>query len=385
MTRTSGPIRVAVLAPALAPAGGLCRWSRELVRSLEAVTEPEELTIDVLVRTRMDFTESTIQQYGLRCRAHDLPVGGRSRKARLLSVRNTARVMRSLSPDVVHVPLSWLWLLADRSVSRPKLVATSHAEPSREHVHAQDLMLARWLTARNHIRLLTNAPSLRVDLDRLVGVRPGTAISLPVATDPIFSRRSEIETANLRSELGVDSDEPIVVTACRLVPDKRVDKVLDVIDLARQEGRRMRFVICGDGPAFGPLVAEAERRQMEGWVHFLGHVPEIERILVESDVMLSPSASEGGIPFAMVQGLLAGLPVVATAVGGTRDLIVDDSDGCLVPGGGSGDAVGLYRGLREVIDQPADRQNRAERAEVRFGFQAMGEAHADLIRSLVDR
>ena len=44
-----------LLAPTLAPAGGLSRWSRELVRSLEMVTTPDELTIDVLVRSRMDY------------------------------------------------------------------------------------------------------------------------------------------------------------------------------------------------------------------------------------------------------------------------------------------------------------------------------------------
>jgi hypothetical protein len=66
---------VVLLAPTLAPAGGLRRWSRELVRSLEMVTTPDELTIDVLIRSRMDYGLATVEQFGLRCRLHELPVG----------------------------------------------------------------------------------------------------------------------------------------------------------------------------------------------------------------------------------------------------------------------------------------------------------------------
>lgn len=382
VTSRSRPIRLVVLAPALAEAGGLCRWSRELVRSLEMVTDPDELTIDVLVRSRADLTESTVRRFGLRCRVHDLSVSGRSIKDRLRSIRNTGMAIRSLNPDVVHVPLSWLWLLAACSLSRITVIATSHSEPSRKHVHFQDLMMVRFLAFRNRIRLLTNAPSLRTDLDRLVGSKQGTSLSLPVATDPILTRGEQIETANLRSELHVEDDEDVVITVCRLVPDKRVDAVLDVAEMARRDQRRMRFVICGDGPEFGRLVADAENRHLEGWIHFLGHVPGIERLLIESDVVLYPSTSEGGMPFALVEGLLAGLPVVATAAGGTRDLIVDGRDGRLV---GDGDSSQLYRALLEVLQQPAERRRRAERADARFELRTMGDAHLELIRGLADR
>ena len=54
-----------LLAPTLAPAGGLCRWSRELVRSLEMVATADEVTIDVLVRSRMDCGLATVEQFGL--------------------------------------------------------------------------------------------------------------------------------------------------------------------------------------------------------------------------------------------------------------------------------------------------------------------------------
>ena len=380
MRRRPGPIRVVLLAPTLAPAGGLCRWSRELVRSLEMVTSPDELTIDVLVRSRMDYGLATVEQFGLRCKLHELPAGGVSVADRLRSVRRVGRLVRSLDPDVVHTPLTWLWLLADRRFARPKIVATAHAATSPETVHVQDRLLARVLAARNRITLATSAPSLRADLDRTIGVRPGTSISMPVATDPIDIARTETDPADLRGALGIRPDESIVLTLSRLVPGKRVDLVLDVIDLARRDDRPIRFVICGDGPEFGPLVEEAQRRELDGWVHFLKHVPDPGRMLLECDAALNPSDSEGGMPFALIEALLAGTPVVATDAGGVVDLLADPRDGCLVP---KGDAAALYNELCATLEQPLNRKERAVRAEVRFGLEQMGRAHLALIEQMV--
>ncbi len=380
LRRRSSPVRMVLLAPTLAPAGGLCRWSRELVRSLETVTTPDELTIDVLVRSRMDYGLEAIEEFGLRCRLHELPAGGVSVADRLSSVRRVGRLMRSLDPDVVHTPLSWLRLLADRRFARPKIVATAHAAPSRETVHVQDRLLARVLAARKRITLATSAPSLRADLDRTVGLRPGTAISMPVATDPIDIERAGKDPADLRGALGIRPKESIVLTLSRLVAGKRVDLVLDVIDLARRDGRPIRFVICGDGPEFGPLVEEAQRRELDGWVHFLKHVPDPGRMLLECDAALNPSDSEGGMPFALIEALLAGTPVVATDAGGVVDLLADPRDGCLVP---KGDAAALYEGLCATLDLPLDREERAVRAEGRFGLEQMGRAHLALIEQLV--
>ncbi len=380
LTRRSGPIRVVLLAPTLAPAGGLSRWSRELVRSLEMVTTPDELTIDVLVRSRMDYGLATVEQFGLRCRLHELPAGGASVADRLRSVRRVGALIKSLDPDVVHTPLSWLWLLADRRFARPKIVATAHAAPSRETVHAQDRLLARVLAARKRIVLATSAASLRADLDRTVGVRPGTAICMPVATDPINIERAGKDPADLRGALGIRPKESIVLTLSRLVAGKRVDLILDVIDLARRDGRPIRFVICGDGPEFGPLVEKAQRRELDGWVHFLKHIPDPERMLLEADVVLNPSDSEGGMPFALVEALLAGTPVVATEAGGVVDLLADSQDGMLVP---RGDATALYSELCATLGQPLNREERASRAEGRFDLEQMGRAHLELIEQMV--
>ena len=350
------------------------------MRSLEMVTNPNELTIDVLVRHRMDVGLATVEQFGLRCTLHDLPDVGTSIADRLRSVRRVGRLIASLDADVVHAPMGWLWLLGDRRFARPKVVATAHVEPSSDAFHAQDCLLARVLAMRNRIRLVTNVPSLRPALDRAVGVPAGTSLCMPVATDRTGVSLADLGAPDLRAALDVQADESIVITLSRLVSVKRLDLVLDVIEKVKASNRPVRFVICGDGTEFGALLDDAQRRDLEGWIHFLGHVGNPAPLLAEADVVLNPSDSEGGMPLALIEALLAGTPVVATEAGGVVDLLEDPRDGWLVPRGDSG---ALYRALCATLDEPVEREERAARAQRRFDLERMGRAHLALIRELV--
>ncbi|WP_157789615.1 glycosyltransferase family 4 protein [Candidatus Microthrix parvicella] len=380
MSRRSGPNRVVLLTSSLAPSAGLARWSRELVRGLEMVTTSDELTIDVLVRYRLDVGLATVEQFGLRCTLHDLPDVGTSITDRLRSVRRVGRLIASLDADVVHAPMGWLWLLGDRRFARPKVVATAHVEPSPDAFHVQDRLLARILTMRNRIRLVTNVPSLRLALDRAVGVPAGTSLCMPVATDRTGVSFADLGAPDLRAALDVQADESIVMTLSRLVSVKRLDLVLEVIEKVKAANRPVRFVICGDGPEFGALLADAQRRDLEGWIHFLGHVGDPAPLLTEADIVLNTSDSEGGMPLALIEALLAGTPVVATEAGGVVDLLEDPRDGRLVP---RGNVEALFHALCVALDEPVEREERAARARGRFDLERMGRAHLALVRELV--
>ena len=82
------------------------------------------------------------------------------------------------------------------------------------------------------------------------------------------------------------------------------------------------------------------------------------------------------MPFALIEALLAGTPVVATDAGGVVDLLADPRDGCLVP---KGDAAALYEGLCSALDLPLEREERAARSEGRFGLEQMGRTNAGLV------
>jgi glycosyltransferase involved in cell wall biosynthesis len=103
-------------------------------------------------------------------------------------------------------------------------------------------------------------------------------------------------------------------------------------------------------------------------------------MLLECDAALNPSDSESGMPFALIETLLAGTPVVATDAGGVVDLLADPRDGRLVP---KGDAAALYEALCATLGESPKRKERASRAECRFGLEQMGHAHFALIEQSI--
>ncbi|MEI2638435.1 MAG: hypothetical protein V9F03_05490 [Microthrixaceae bacterium] len=250
------PLRVALLTPTLAPAGGLCRWSREMVRALEMVTTPDQLSIDVLCRSSVDTARRTIEQYGLRCNPHDMWVGTASPKDALRSIKRVGEQLDQIRPDVVYTPLDWLWLLADRRRTRPRVIAVAHGEPSQGSINRWNRVLAKHLVRTGALTLAANSPRQCPTLDGVVGVPVGTSITIPVATDPILPNTpddTDEPAVDLRDHLNIVPGEMVVLTLCRLVPGKRVDLVLDVVDRAIREDLAIRFVICGDGPELAPL------------------------------------------------------------------------------------------------------------------------------------
>jgi glycosyltransferase involved in cell wall biosynthesis len=129
----------------------------------------------------------------------------------------------------------------------------------------------------------------------------------------------------LRKELRLPQEALIAMYSGRLVPEKRVDTLIIIWREVRGAYPRAVLLICGSGPEEGRL------RSMAGeGIIFSGQVEDVAPLLRAADLFLLPSATEG-LSNAMLEGLACALPVVATAVGGTPDVIADGQNGCLVP------------------------------------------------------
>ena len=129
-----------------------------------------------------------------------------------------------------------------------------------------------------------------------------------------------------RAELGLPPNSPIVGTVSRLDPVKGVDILLHA--LVQLSGANLAIV--GDGPERVTLEALASRLGVADRVYWLGHRRDVPRLLPAFDLFVQPSLHEG-LPNAVLEALAAGLPVVATAVGGTPEVVVDGVTGLLIP------------------------------------------------------
>jgi glycosyltransferase involved in cell wall biosynthesis len=101
-----------------------------------------------------------------------------------------------------------------------------------------------------------------------------------------------------------------------------------VLQLAA-EGIRVRYVIAGNGPEAGQ--AEALGRKHPNVIEYLGHVPQPRRNLLPKLHVLSVMSAHEGLPMTIIEAMSAGVPVVATAVGGIPEAVVDGQTGFLIP------------------------------------------------------
>ena len=129
-----------------------------------------------------------------------------------------------------------------------------------------------------------------------------------------------------RAMLGLSSDWMLVGTVARLNSVKRLDVLLQAMSSLRD----VYAVIVGDGSERAQLEAMSERSGLAGRVHFAGQQDEVQTWLAALDVFVLSSDWEG-MPNALLEAMAAGLPVVATAVGGTPEVVVDGVTGLLVP------------------------------------------------------
>lgn len=161
---------------------------------------------------------------------------------------------------------------------------------------------------------------------------PGRRISVIHNGVPDLSLSpTEAEEARrrLRSEWGAAGDRCVVGTVARLSPQKGIFDLLDAAAAVRQQGPQVLFLVVGDGELRPEVEAGIRDRRLEGTVRLLGFRQDIGAILSALDLFMLPSHMEG-LPLSVAEAMSASLPVVATAVSGTPEMVVSGETGLLV-------------------------------------------------------
>lgn len=169
----------------------------------------------------------------------------------------------------------------------------------------------------------------------------GTGLAV-VAAPPLPAPRRP--RAQVRAELGAAPDRPLLLTVARLAGQKGLDVLLEAAgELGAREPAPL-FAVAGGGPLRGPLQERIDAAGLP--VRLLGHRSDVAELLAAADAFVLPSRWEGP-SLVVMEALRAGLPVVASRVGGIADLYEESA--LLVP---PGDAAELARAVRRVLDEP---------------------------------
>ncbi len=179
-------------------------------------------------------------------------------------------------------------------------------------------------------------------------------------SDALIADRDAVR-AEVRAELGVDSQELLALTVANLRPEKGYDVLLDAARLAADRGLPLRFAAVGRGPLEDELRERSGQLGLEGRLQFLGQRYDVLRLLTAADLFVLASRQEG-LPVSLMEATSVGAAIVATSVGGVPQVITDGVDGLVVP---PGDPPALVDALVRLVGDPDLRAELGRAAKLR--------------------
>jgi glycosyltransferase involved in cell wall biosynthesis len=238
---------------------------------------------------------------------------------------------------------------------------------------------------RLHLRFMDHVvavSSAQADKVRRTGVRHDRVSVIANAIDPERFTDPDPRYRDKLQRLFRPPPPRIVGAAGRLSPEKGFDVLVDAIALTRDHDQDVGFVIFGDGPCRPALVQQIASLGLTGSVVLAGFRADLDRYLPHMDLLVLPSHTEG-LPNVVLEACAAGVPVVATAVGGTPEVVEDGVSGFLVP---PGDPVVLASAICEAFGDEEQMREFAFQARQRvlenFTFQSQVERYLALFDQL---
>jgi len=355
--------------------GGAERQFCELVRGL-ARAGRHDFTVGIVER-RPGFYEWALEGLGV-----PIVRFGRDGRLRPHALRALVRELRKNHYDLLHAwkPLACDYaLLAGRWCGIPIVLSSIRNAADHDWKHR----LRTRLHARFADRLVANS---RAGFDRFGTMRA----HFVVIRNGVDAGRFEIgaeRRAQARGALAVAPGDRLVVMAASFTEKKDHATLLEAFARVAATRPDLHLVLAGRGPRQPAIQARAAALGLAGRVHFPGFVQASEDLLANAAVsvlLTDARRHKEGISNSLVESMALGVPVVATAGGGTDEVIEDGVSGLLVP---SGDAAAAAGALARLLDDAALRERLAAGARRKvteaFGLERFLREHQDLYESVL--
>lgn len=192
---------------------------------------------------------------------------------------------------------------------------------------------------------------------------------------------SKARPEGIRESLGFSKDDLVLIAMARLEPQKGHRILLQALPMLRSQFPNLRLICLGTGALHDELKKLTHDLELDAIVRFAGFQSNVADWLAAADIGVLPSFYEG-LPLAAVETLAAGLPIVATAVDGTPEVVVDGETGLLVP---PGDPAAIAKAISKLARDPELRRRFSvagrERVLKQFTIQRQVEQTSNLYLS----
>jgi glycosyltransferase involved in cell wall biosynthesis len=292
------------------------------------------------------------------------------------------RLVTRYRPTIAHSFLYWSYTVGAcvaRAAGVPVILA-SRRNLGHPQAHRPAHRALSWLGNRASDLVIVNSEAVRRHTLDTGGVAPERVVVIPNGVDlQRFAGRAD---PSLRRSLGLDGGAPLVGVTANLLDYKGHGYFLDAWRELRGAYPNAQAILIGDGPCRSELQDRIRALDLGESVRLLGSRTDVPALLALVDLVAHPSLEEG-FPNAVLEGMAAGKPVVATAVGGTPEAIVDGGTGLLVPPRDSGT---LAKAIARILSSPAEARALGEagrrRVAERFDLQTMVRRHEALYERL---
>lgn len=341
---------------------GLCSYLRDLGHEVKIVCRPGSKL------------ESWASEVGI----DSIPVEMKSTMS-ISSMLKLRSVIAREQPDIVHLHASRAHVLgsaAARLVGAKCVIATRRMDDPIKMLWPNTCAYGSWTTAIVAISGAVRDVMIDcgVDASKIRLVSSGTDIA-----------RFETAVPDLGLRLGLCNDpaKPLICTAATLAERKGIRFLIEAAAILKTQLKPVHLVIAGDGEQRAEL--EQLARELGVSASFVGFYPDMPTLLASIDVFVMASLSEG-LGVAVLEAMAAGRPVVASAVGGLKESVVDGVTGFSVP---PADSQALAEGIAKLISNPtmAAEFGVAGRARARanYSLEYMARGNEALYYELVGR
>ncbi len=378
MSAPPAPLRVHTLIDSLTWGG-----AEMLLADFAAGAPSAAIELSVAYLAEVDGSPAAVALRALGVEPELVPVG------RMAEARALPRLRRHLArvrPDVVHTHLGLadvLGTLAARSLGLPA-VSTLHLLARQPTGRAPDAD-ARGQARARLAALVRRRAGARViavsDAARRAYLETGWDEPRHVVTvhNGIARAAEPSAGAAVRRELGIPADALVLSTVTVLRPGKGHDVAIDAVRELQRRFPDVRLVVLGDGPAREDVARIA--RPLGDAAIMTGHRADVMAVLAATDVLLHPTRMDA-FPTALLEAGAAGVPVVASRVGGIPEIVADGETGFLLDPPATASA--LSERVAPLLEDAALRAALAARARARFEREFTAERWAARLRRVYD-
>jgi glycosyltransferase involved in cell wall biosynthesis len=282
----------------------------------------ERILCDLARHHRRECTElsfvamSEVGRFAEEIRRTECPVHALQSRGRWSQLRELVQFFRAGRFDVVHAHNTYPHLyasLAARWAGVPVVVSTRHGQRAGQRWWAT--LKYRWMTA-----LVDRVVAVSHDAEKL----SVTVDGLPAAKVQTIWNGIDLNDFQYRGPVS----QPIGISVARLSAEKDFPTLLRAVQLAAQRVPGLKLRLVGDGPERPALERLTDELQLRDQVEFLGDRADVPELLSTAAFFVTSSLTEG-ISLTLLEAMAAGLPVIATAVGGNPEIVVPEQTGLL--------------------------------------------------------